>query len=443
MNRAAEAIRKYRLLDGVRTVTVGLSGGADSVALLHFLKSRERLYRIEVRAVHVDHGLRGEESARDAAFAGELCGRLGVPFALRRVEVRAEAARTGESTELCARRLRYGAFAEFLGEGAAVATAHTASDNAETMLFQLARGSGSRGLAGIPPRRGGYIRPLILCPRAEIETYCAREHLPFVTDSTNADEAYTRNYIRHTLIPGLRSVNPDLEGALGRLADSLREDDDALTEMARAALDEARREDGYDRRRLAALPDALLHRALRLAAEQADSLTPPRRRMEQMAALVRSRRASGEIDGKKGTVLRAEYDTIAFARGGAAQGFAPVELHEGENPLPDGGMLLLRRGGPANVHDLFNKIWLDCDKIASNLWARSRREGDALCLREGGGTRSVKKWMIDNKIPRGRRERLPVILSDGQVAAVIGIGTALAFRPDSGTKKTVELEYRE
>ena len=204
-------IADHAMLAPGETVLLALSGGADSVALLCAL----RALGYPVRAFHLNHCLRGAESDRDEAFCRALCERLGVPLTVERIDVRAQTA--GEGIEAAARRIRYERLAA-AAQGAKIATAHTADDNLETMLFHLARGTGPKGLAGIPPVRDGVIRPLIGVERAQVEAYLAELGQDYVTDSTNLADSYTRNRIRHGVVPALRQINPEAGRAALRLS---------------------------------------------------------------------------------------------------------------------------------------------------------------------------------------------------------------------------------
>ncbi len=202
------------------TVTVALSGGADSVCLLFLLKESEEELKINVRAAHVEHGIRGEESIGDMEFCKELCEKLGVPLSVKQVDVPAYVKETGKSTEEAARDLRYEALRE---TGYRIALAHHADDNAETMLFQLIRGTAYRGLSGMDPVRGDLIRPLLFATREEIEAYLKEKEQPYCTDSTNADTELSRNKIRHEVIPLLKEINERAVEHMGHSAEILKE----------------------------------------------------------------------------------------------------------------------------------------------------------------------------------------------------------------------------
>ena len=209
LDTVKRTISDYMMLETGENVLVALSGGADSTALL--LSLRELGY--PVRAFHLNHCLRGAESDRDEAFCRRLCEKLGVELTVERVDI---AAAAGDSAvEETARRIRY-ARLEHAAHGAKIAVAHNADDNLETMLFHLVRGTGAKGLTGIPPVRGRIIRPLIEVERREIEAFLRERGQDFVTDSTNADTAYTRNRLRQEVVPVLRELNPQAAQAAGR-----------------------------------------------------------------------------------------------------------------------------------------------------------------------------------------------------------------------------------
>ena len=229
LDTVKRTIFDYMMLETGENVLVALSGGADSAALL--LSLRELGY--PVRAFHLNHCLRGAESDRDEAFCRRLCEKLGVELTVERVDI---AAAAGDSAvEETARRIRY-ARLEHAAHGAKIAVAHNADDNLETMLFHLVRGTGAKGLMGIPPVRGRIIRPLIEVERREIEAFLRERGQDFVTDSTNADTAYTRNRLRQEVVPVLRELNPQAAQAAARLSRQLRQDETCLQSYAQTCV---------------------------------------------------------------------------------------------------------------------------------------------------------------------------------------------------------------
>ncbi|MEG1849761.1 MAG: tRNA lysidine(34) synthetase TilS, partial [Oscillospiraceae bacterium] len=214
-------IRKYGMLAQGDRVTVGLSGGADSVALLRVLLELSAPLGFSVWAGPINQQLRGEESRRDENFCRALCQRLGVPLSVESVDVAGyRAAHPGESVEMAARKLRYDAL-KAMCKGGKLATAHTASDNTETLLINLARGTGPNGLCGIPPCNGPIVRPLLESTREQVEAYLATLGQDYITDSTNLSDDYTRNRIRHRVAAPLRDMHPTLELAVTRLTEAM------------------------------------------------------------------------------------------------------------------------------------------------------------------------------------------------------------------------------
>ena len=267
-----EAVRaltaEYDMLPRGGAVLCAVSGGADSMCLLHLLSSLAKEGGFRVSAAHYNHSLRGAESDRDAAFVAEWCALRGIPCIVGAGDVGREAELRGLGVEETARQMRY----EFLRTVAdttgcdRIATAHSADDNLETLLLHLVRGAGLHGLAGIPPRRGDIVRPLLTTARADIMAYLEEHHVPHVEDSTNTDEAYARNRIRRQVVPVLRQLNPRLTESAAETMGYLRADDDFLNAQAAAACRNARwAEDDLviEARYIAQLPAAIAPRAVR------------------------------------------------------------------------------------------------------------------------------------------------------------------------------------
>lgn len=237
LRSAADTIRRYDMLRPGERVLVALSGGADSVSLLLVLQA----LGYEVRAFHLNHCLRGAESDRDEAFCRALCAERGVPLHVGRCDIAALS--QGKAVEETARRERY-RLLERAAEGDKVATAHTADDNLETVLFHLVRGSGAKGVSGIPPVRGAVIRPLLFAERREIEAFLRENGQDYVTDSSNLSDDYTRNRLRHSVLPVLRGINEQAAQAALRLGEQLRQDEACLGGQAERCLQIALRADG-------------------------------------------------------------------------------------------------------------------------------------------------------------------------------------------------------
>ncbi|MBQ1895682.1 MAG: tRNA lysidine(34) synthetase TilS [Clostridia bacterium] len=254
-------VERHGMLEDGDTIIVGLSGGADSTALLCALCDLKTEYNLKLIAAHVNHGIRGAEADRDEAFCKRLAAKLGVQIYAFHIDIPSLAKERGVSEEVAGRDARYEFFSGLAGEHGKIATAHNAQDTAETMLLNLCRGTGLKGLTGIPPVRfvehkaGCHsdamvstmvIRPLIDCTREEIEEYLASKNQDFVTDSTNLEDEYTRNRIRHNVIPELVTINENAVGNIVRCISTLKEDSDLLEKLADELLSSADRGGRYD-----------------------------------------------------------------------------------------------------------------------------------------------------------------------------------------------------
>lgn len=247
IGKARAALLELSVMKNAKTVVCGLSGGADSTALLLALSELSGELGFSTAACHLNHGLRGEDSDSDERFCTELCGRLEIPLYKRRENVR-EYSEKHESLEETARKVRYDFFEEALahfGENAVLATAHNANDNAETVLLNLIRGTGLRGLCGIPRERGRIIRPLLLIERREIEEFLAENRQNFVTDKTNFSVEYTRNKIRAKILPEILEMNPSFLSTISRMTENLRFDEDFFEQTAEKVLAESKTGRGY------------------------------------------------------------------------------------------------------------------------------------------------------------------------------------------------------
>lgn len=294
LNRIRQAITDYNMIEHGDDVLIALSGGADSVALCFALQKLSAELGFSVRACHINHNLRGKESDADEQYVCSFCEKHGIKCGVYSVDVLSEK-RKHESVEECARRLRYAAL-EKCAEltNAKIATAHTASDNAETVLLNLTRGTALKGLCGIPTVRGNIIRPLIYCTRADIEQFCTENELAFVTDATNLDEAYSRNKIRLNVIPKLREINPSLHDSITRMTYSLYLDNVYLEHIAEQLLSDADNGDKtYSTAILATADDCILSRVIRSLLEQ-NNTEPSALRINECIQIIR--RNNGKIN---------------------------------------------------------------------------------------------------------------------------------------------------
>lgn len=458
MNRKAlAAIKQFQMLEQGDRLAVGVSGGGDSVALLHFLHSIAGEWRLTLMALHLNHQLRGSESDRDEVFVRELCARWGIPLVAESAPVAQLAARQGLSIEECARQVRYDFFRRNAGgevAGDKIATAHTLSDSAETLLLNLTRGTAVRGLCGIPPVRDNIVRPLIGCTRGEVEAYCAAHGLAYVTDSTNLADAYTRNRLRHAVVPVLLERNPGwLETVSGTMA-ALREDADYLDAQAAKALAGTRLGgDCFSREGLLALPGPLLMRALLLLLGER-GIPVERRRLEQLRAILSRGSGGAQLSGQwlcRCTATRLEFTA---ANPPSEEPFLPVSLASGlQNstiPVFSDKKLMVTcveyEVFTKNMNNQANllKNALDCDRIEKIAAFRLRLPGDSIRLAGRGCTKSLKKLLSEQAIPDRQRRRIVLLADEDGPLWVEGFGVAerVQVSPDTRRVLIVNVEDR-
>ena len=432
-----EAVRRRSLWQRGDAVCAAVSGGCDSVALLHALHAIAAEEGIALSAVHVNHHLRGAESDADAAFVADLCERLGVPLTLCDVYVREERLQ-GESEEVCARRLRYRAFEEQIARGRRVATAHTLSDQAETVLFRLARGTGVKGLCGIPAEREGIIRPLLAVSREQTEAYCRENGLAYRTDSSNESDAYTRNYLRHRVLPPLREAFPGCEEAVGRLCEQMSELDAMLDRSADALLAAARE---GDRLRLAPLREAeppVLARALARFLEETTGVWPDAAHTNDLLAGL-SADGRLQLDGGWQAIWDDTFRLIPPE--GAGEGYE-FPLAPGVWDTPLFHLTVYEEKNLPSVHNSFMFSVIDRDKITDEATLRPRRPGDRLRLPKRAD-KPLRRWMSETGLPPEQRDPWPVAADGEGVLALIGVGAAERAAPDENTKRFLIIKAEE
>ena len=420
-NRVIEFVEKHSMLTEGDTVIAAVSGGADSVCMLYILLELSKKLNISVSAAHFNHMLRGEEADRDEAFVKDLCAFLQIPFYSQRGDVAAFAKDQGQSTEEAARVMRY-AFLESTAEktGAAkIATAHNADDNAETVILNLVRGTGLAGLRGIPPVRGNIIRPILCLTRDEIETYLLSNGIGYVTDSTNLGDIYSRNKLRHHVMPVLRDLNPRLAESILRTGDVLRQDEACLSDEADRIIAENASANRISASLLLKIPRSISSRVIRKMANAAvsHSLT------DDVLALCKNASPSAQLD-LPGIVIRREYDNLVFGKA-ATGSFAEIiltEEHSATIPELNLEISLEKSVFTDNIHKSFTEYLFKTTDVYGKITIRPRKIGDKLKLRGTSCTKTLKKLFTEKHIPAVYRESQPVIADELGVLGVYKLG---------------------
>ena len=401
LNKLPAFIREYGLIAPGERVICAVSGGADSVALLFAMYLLKDKLGIELEAAHFDHQLRGEESRQDAAFVAALCDRYDIPLHMASGEVKPGK----KGLEAAAREARYAFLRSLPGK---VATAHTADDNAETVLMHLLRGTGLKGLGGIAPVNGSVIRPMLSCTRRDVEEFLTEYCLSSRFDSSNAGDAFLRNRLRHKVIPELKNENPRFSSSVSAMALRLRQDEDLIESLMPDTLP------GVSE--LRKLHSALRSRLLERFLKENGVPEPEQAHIGALEKLVFSDRPSARAELPGGVTVARDYDRLIRLEDALV---IPETVVEGTLALPMLGLTVTCRPAETleNGEDTFTVIPQGPVRV------RSRLSGDTIRL--PGGTKSLKKLFIDRKIPAHLRDRIPVVADEAGILGVYGIGPNL------------------
>ena len=425
-----------------------VSGGADSMCLLYALLEISRTRGFEVSVAHYNHQLRGGESERDESFVKKRCEYLGVAFYSERGDVRNYALQHKIGIEQAARVLRYAFFYAIAEKvnAARIATAHTADDNTETVIMNIARGAGAAGLSGIPPVRDSIIRPMLRVSRTDVLRFAEERDIPFISDSTNELDIYTRNKIRHSIIPVLSGINPQLNEAAAATAELARADEEYLSGLADEFISGNLMRGSVDAAALTSLPPAISGRVVRKLCGGGITF----KHVEMVMDMSRHGGPSARLSLPGMTVFK-EYGRVVFGRKNDCDegGFQPIFPNDGDNiPIP--GLCLklsckmVTYGDiiPRIINKSFTSFIFKYSELYGKLTVRPRREGDAVRLLGKDGTKTLKKLFIEHRIPARKRDNVPVIADDLGVLAIYGLGPSDRAVPGSGDL-AVQIEFED
>ena len=399
LNKLTAFIRQYDMVQPGDTVVCALSGGADSVALLFGLYLLKEKLDISLEAAHFNHHLRGEESDRDEAFVRDFCDRYDIPLHIGSGQVMPGK----KGLEAAARDARYAFLRSLPGK---IATAHTADDNAETVLLHLIRGTGLKGLGGITPVSGNVIRPMLGITRTEVEEFLEKWCLRHIEDSSNAGDAFLRNRIRHHIMPLFAEENPKIAENLSAMALRLRQDEENLSRQAEFDILPTVES-------LKTMDSAVRSRVLEKFLKESGVREPEQSHITAAEALVYSGKPSARASFPGGVTIARNYDRLEKIT--EPEEFQSIVLNcPGETEFGEYRIICTPAETVVQTPDVFTV------QPVGQMTVRSRQSGDAIRL--PGGTKSLKKLYIDRKIPAHRRSAIPVLADEQGILGVYSIG---------------------
>lgn len=429
-NKVIETIKKFNMLNNGENIVVGLSGGADSCALTHILTRLSGKMDLHITAVHINHGIRGEEAERDERSAEEFCRRLNIEFIAYHCDIPSEAAKRGIGEEEAGRLVRYEKFYETAEKknGAKTAVAHNMNDKAETLIMNLCRGAGMKGLAGIKPVSGSIIRPLIFCTRDEIEKYCDDNNIEYCTDSTNLQNEYTRNKIRNILLPWLsENINPAAGMNMANASELLREEEEYLESKAQEQYKKLLKDSGdgfvsLNADGLASEHGVIRRRVLRIALR---SLRPDMRdfgrKHTESAEDILMGDTGRRISLPGGITVSKGYGLINILYDREKQGAFCYDIEPGKKYFikETESYVLLSLNEEKNIKNAVNICTkkIDYDKIKDKIQLRTRQTGDFISIKNG--RKKIKDIFIDDKIPSDKRDSYPLLVC-GKSVIIVG-----------------------
>lgn len=436
--KVISALTDYSMLDFSDKIVVGFSGGADSVCLLHILNSLKKEYGFILTAAHVNHGLRGDEAVRDADFSRNFCDANGIPFSLLNVDCYAEAEQSGESIEECGRRIRYSFFNSLCDDYTKIATAHNANDNAETVVFNIIRGTSLNGACGIPPVRGNIIRPLLYCSRQEIEGYCEENELSFVTDSSNLSDDYSRNKIRHLVLPVLEGINSGAVNNINSFSLSVRNANTFICNKANVILLNSQiSPNSYRTDLLLEQEDVICKQCIVLAFSKFSDKVLDSKKIDNVLKLLKN---GGRLQLFGSLHVEVVKGVLRFFSISDSEVFDKIFIDD----IPfnyNNSYFSVEIGKFEKTSKKINKLVLDklidCDKISGKICLRTRKAGDDITLPRRGVTKSLKKLYSEMNIPVELRNHLPVLADDKGVVWVFSVGVCERCKVDDDSVNIV------
>lgn len=433
-------------------IILGVSGGADSVCLLTVLNELKGLFDMELYVVHINHGIRGIEADNDEKYVEAMCSSMNIWFRAYRYDVPSLAEKNGLSEEEMGRNIRYDVFEKVRKEVGAskIAVAHNSNDSVETILYNMCRGTGIKGMCGIPPVRGNIIRPIMCCSRNEIEEYLHNRNICYKIDSTNLRGEYTRNKIRLELIPYINeNINSGSQEHILNLAWQLSSIEKYINyESEKAYLQSVKEIEGeirIDTGLLKKYPDIIRQEVVRKCIEKVAG------KLKDITSghIVSVMELIDNITGKQ---VNLPYNIICENIYGycrirknrsAVTHLKPIEaIAPGEYILENGSKFILTLENSVNFKEKIYTKWFDYDRIKNVMQIRFRQNGDFLEV-ANGGHKKLKSYFIDEKVPREQRDTVPLLSDGSHIIWIVGYRISEAYKITDSTKNVLKVQYIE
>lgn len=451
-------LKRHNLIHQDATVLVGVSGGPDSMALLHMYKQLEEEWGLRVIALSVDHQLRGEESREDLRFVQEQCAQWNIPFEGTHVEVTTFKKSAQVSTQVASRKLRYGFYKEQMTKHHAdyLALGHHGDDQVETMTMSLTHHSNTRSIAGIPVQRsfagGKIVRPLLCVTKEHILSYCEDNHIPFRVDPSNTDDRYERNYFRQHIVPLLKKQNPNIHETIQSLSEELHEDEQYLQAEAQKVVDriisfkDDPRSAHFSKKDFLSFPIALQRRAFHLVLnylyeQKVEEITYVHE--QAFLSLCKSDKSYVHIDLPRDCSITKQYEDIQMTRETkkCRNGFAFSLEVPGERTLPSGDRIIASYTNDP-IEQGEHTLLCDIHEIHLPLRVRTRKEGDRMSWEGLTGTKKITRLFIDEKVPRLKRDVWPILTDDqDRILWVIGLRKSHTKIDRSKERTYIAIQY--
>lgn len=441
-NRVINYIKENRIFDKGDKVVVGVSGGADSLCLLTILNGISDELNLTICAVHVNHHIRGVEADADQEYVEDYCKKLDIPCKVCHIDAKQLAIDNKCSEEEAGRNARYKAFYDEMERTNAnkIAVAHNLNDNSETIMFNLFRGTGIKGMTGIPITRGEIVRPIMCLSRSEIVEYLGNKGITYRTDSTNLSEDYSRNKIRNRVLPYLaQNINSNVVNNITKTGNEFREIEDYLFNETKSKYNELAVETAdkvFIRDCISEVHPAISSRVVRMAIDKVEGKLKDIGRIHiEMILDLLSKNTGAVVNIPYGIDAKREYQGISVYK-------ETCKAEVQNNPSLDMKMVDIS-DIKENVPELLYTKWIDCDKIKNELVLRKRLPGDYIVVDMKGSRKKLKDYFINEKIPRENRDDIMVVADGNHIVWIIGYRISSHYKITEETKKILKIEYRE